>query len=116
MPDLVNGKPVDPKKKPKSGNENFFPRFTTWREQIDGKYWFPTYTKVDDTLHFDSGDVRIRQIVKYTNYKRFGANVKITYEGQEIEGQDKDKKPNDQTPQPNAPQTTPPPAQQPPKK
>jgi hypothetical protein len=116
VPDLVNGKPVDPKKKSKSGNENFFPRFTTWREQIDGKYWFPTYTKVDDTLHFDSGDVRIRQVVKYTNYKRFGSNIKITYEGQEIEGGDKNKQPNEQVPQQPNPQSTPPPAQQPPKK
>ena len=112
VPDLINGKPVDPKKKPKSGNENFFPRFTTWREQIDGQYWFPTYTKVDDTLHFDSGDVRLREVVKYTNYKRFGSNVKITYEGQEIEGE-KDKKPGDQTPQQPGQQTAPPPAKQP---
>ncbi len=65
-------------------NENLFPPFTTWREQIDGKYWFPTYTLTDDTLHFKTGDVRIRQIVKYTNYKRFGSSVKITYEGQDI--------------------------------
>ena len=65
-------------------NENLFPPFTTWREQIDGKYWFPTYTLTDDTLHFRTGDVRIRQIVKYTNYKRFGSQVKITYEGQDI--------------------------------
>lgn len=65
-------------------NENLFPPFTTWREQIDGKYWFPTYTLTDDTLHFKTGDVRIRQIVKYTNYKRFGSQVKITYEGQDI--------------------------------
>lgn len=65
-------------------NENLFPAFTTWREQIDGQYWFPTYTKVDDVLHFSMGDKHIRQIVKYTNYKRFGADVKITYEGQEL--------------------------------
>ena len=26
--------------------------FETYREQIDGKYWFPTYTHADDTLHF----------------------------------------------------------------
>lgn len=85
VPDLINGKPVTEKTKKKSGGgENLFPKFTTWREQIDGKYWFPTYTKVDDTLNFSSGDVRIRQIVKYTNYKRFGSDVKITYEGQEI--------------------------------
>ncbi|MGH9545557.1 MAG: hypothetical protein ACRD23_10115 [Terriglobales bacterium] len=69
----------------KKGQENLFPRFTTWREQIDGKYWFPTYTKADDTLHFSSGDVHIVEIVKYSDYKRFGANVKITYDGQEVQ-------------------------------
>jgi hypothetical protein len=65
-------------------NENLFPPFTTWREQVDGKYWFPTYTLVDDNLHFKTGDVHIKQIVKYTNYKRFGSSIKITYEGQEV--------------------------------
>jgi hypothetical protein len=64
--------------------ENLFPKFTTWREQIDGKYWFPTYTKADDTLHFSMQEVHIREIVKYTNYRRFGSNVKITYEGKEV--------------------------------
>jgi hypothetical protein len=68
----------------KKNNENLFPKFTTWREQIDGTYWFPTYTLADDTLHFTGNDVHIREIVKYTNYKRFGANVKITYQGQEV--------------------------------
>jgi hypothetical protein len=73
----------------KSG-ENLFPEFTTWREQIDSqdgtgrKFWFPTYTKIDDNLHFSTGDIHVRELVKYTNYKRFGANVKITYEGQDI--------------------------------
>jgi hypothetical protein len=70
--------------KHRGGQENLFPNFTTWRQQIDGKYWFPVYTKVDDELHFSSGDVHVRQVVKYSNYKRFGSNVKITYEGQEI--------------------------------
>src|SRR5271157_2580024 len=70
--------------KHRGGQENIFPNFTTWRQQIDGRYWFPVYTKVDDELHFSTGDVHVRQIMKYSNYKRFGANVKITYEGQEI--------------------------------
>ncbi len=70
--------------KHRGGQENLFPNFTTWRQQIDNKYWFPVYTKVDDELHFSSGDVHVVQVVKYSNYKRFGANVKITYEGQEI--------------------------------
>ncbi len=68
----------------KKNQENLFPKFTTWREQIDGRYWFPTYTRADDTLHFTGNDVRIREVVKYTKYKRFGSKVKITYEGQEL--------------------------------
>jgi len=78
------GKTVPDIKKNKR-NENLFPKFTTWRQQIDDKYWFPTYTRADDSLHFSTGDVRIREIVKYENYKRFGSNVKITYEGKEIQ-------------------------------
>ena len=77
VPDIGTGKK-------RGDQENLFPNFTTWRQQIDGKYWFPVYTKVDDILHFSSGDVHVRQIVKYTDYKRFGSNVKITYEGQDI--------------------------------
>lgn len=73
VPDIVKG-----------SNENLFPPFTTWREQIDGKYWFPTYTKTDAFLHFKTGDVHIIQIVKYENYKRFGSSIKITYDGQEV--------------------------------
>ena len=75
------------------GQENLFPKFTTWREQIDGKYWFPTYTLADDTLHFQNADVRIRQVVKYTNYKKFGSKVTITYEGKELpQGQKQEQK------------------------
>ena len=36
----------------KKSSDNQFPKFETYREQIDGKYWFPTYTRADDTLHF----------------------------------------------------------------
>lgn len=68
----------------KKGQENLFPSFTTWREQIDNKYWFPTYTRAEDTLHFSTGDVKIRETVKYENYKQFGSKSRITYQGQEI--------------------------------
>ena len=71
-------------KKVKAGQENLFPAFTTWREQVDGQYWFPTFTRADDTLHFATGDVHIRETIKYTKYKRFGSKVRITYEGQEL--------------------------------
>lgn len=78
------GKTV-PDIKKKKGQENLFPKFTTWRETVDGKYWFPTYTRAEDTLRFSIGDVKIREIVKYMNYKRFGAKSTITYEGQQVE-------------------------------
>jgi hypothetical protein len=78
------------------GRENLFPKFTTWRQLIDNKYWFPAYTKADDVLHFQSGDIRIIEIVKYEDYKRFGSDVKITYDGQEVQKEKGDpKKPQD---------------------
>src|SRR5438067_11824950 len=61
------------KAKGKAGPEtksNKFPVVETFREQIDGKYWFPTYVYADDDLIFDNGnDVRIRMRVKYTDFK-----------------------------------------------
>jgi hypothetical protein len=61
----------------KHGSENVFPRFETFRENIDGHYWFPTYTRSNDTLHFTTGDVRIHMTVRYANYQRFGSAIKI---------------------------------------
>jgi len=69
----------------KGGGENLFPRFETYREQIDGKYWFPTYTRAVDTLQFSTGAKRIRQVVKYDNYKQFQANVRLTF-GDAVDG------------------------------
>ena len=88
----------------KKGEENLFPKFTTWREQIDGKYWFPTYTRAEDTLRFSTQDVKIREIVKYTNYKRFGSKVKITYEGKEVEKSAPEQAPQQAPEQPQKPQ------------
>jgi hypothetical protein len=59
--------------KKKKLEENLFPRFTTWREQIDGKYWFPTFSSADDTLHFNRSDIRIKQTLKFTNYQRMSS-------------------------------------------
>ncbi|HEY1925043.1 MAG TPA: hypothetical protein VGG58_07305 [Candidatus Acidoferrum sp.] len=61
----------------KKGQENIFPRFETFRENIEGHYWFPTYTRSDDELHFSTGAVHMRMTVRYANYKRFGAIIKI---------------------------------------
>jgi hypothetical protein len=61
----------------KGDNENVFPRFETYRENIEGNYWFPTYTHADDFLHFRTGDVHIRMTVHYSDYKRFRSTIRL---------------------------------------
>ncbi len=59
--------------------DNKFPIVETYREQIDGKYWFPTYSYADDDLVFDNGqDLRLRLRIKYTDYQLGHSKVKIT--------------------------------------
>jgi hypothetical protein len=85
---VVNAKNVPDDLRP--GHEDLSLPFTTYREQVDGQYWFPVYSKADGVLHFSGGkgymseDVHLRSIVKYSNYKRFGSSIKITFEGQDI--------------------------------
>jgi hypothetical protein len=70
-----------------------FPVFETWRQQIDGRYWFPTYTSADDELNFPNGQsVHIRMVVRYDDYKKFRSKVKVTEVGD----------PDELTPQPQA--------------
>ena len=74
----------------KRGQEDLHPPFMTWRQQIDGHYWFPVYTKGEGVLHFTGGngymdeDVHMRDVVKYTDYKRFGSTTTILFDGQDI--------------------------------
>ena len=57
---------------------NKFPIVETWRENIDGKYWFPAFASSDDELVFDSGEVtKIRIRVKYNGYKVGRSEVRI---------------------------------------
>ncbi len=57
--------------------EQRFPRFETYRENIDGRFWLPTYTYGDDVLEFDRSRVRVRMVIKYKNYRRFQSDLKI---------------------------------------
>jgi hypothetical protein len=85
---LVDGKivPDDLRR----GHENLSPPFATYYEQVDGKYWFPTYTKAEANLHSPatqdslSEDTHMRATVKYTDYKQFHATSRIIYNGQDI--------------------------------
>lgn len=72
----------------KRGSDNQFAKFETYRQQIDGKYWFPTFTTADDTLHFQNGPQRIKMIVKYEDYKQFKSETTIQF-GDEVDSPDK---------------------------
>jgi hypothetical protein len=62
-----------------TGKDHQFPKFETYREQVDGKYWFPTYTHADDTLHFKDMDQRIRMVVRYADYKKYEGKSTIRF-------------------------------------
>lgn len=78
-------------------DNNKFPQFESYRENIDGRYWFPTYVYADEVLEFKKGpDLHIRFSVRYTNYKKFSGRIKIVDEGEtatedEVKNADKTK-------------------------
>jgi hypothetical protein len=59
--------------------QNLFPHFTTLYRQVDGKWFFPVETYADDTLFFRSWPQRIRIVVRYMDYKKFGTESTITF-------------------------------------
>jgi muconolactone delta-isomerase len=68
---------------------NKFPTVETYREQIDGRYWFPTYSYADEELIFDKGEpLHVRMQVKYSDFAPARATLKIT----EVDNPDTQKK------------------------
>ncbi|HEX9917690.1 MAG TPA: hypothetical protein VGA87_00915 [Pyrinomonadaceae bacterium] len=75
----VHGKSLPEKKNAR------YPTFETYREQVDGKFWFPTYTYADEELVFDSGGVvHMRLRITFSDFARPRAKVRIIEEGQDI--------------------------------
>ena len=76
VPDIKHGK----------NNENLFPK-VHHLARTSGRRSFGSRPTPRPTMNYTSvsGDIHTRQIVKYSNYKRFGSAVKITYDGQEVE-------------------------------
>jgi len=54
--------------KKKNAVVNLAPMFVTYREQFEGQYWFPTYSRADELLRFPKNFVHVREVVKYSNY------------------------------------------------
>lgn len=59
--------------------QNLFPHFTTIRKSVDGQWSFPVETYADDTLFFRDHPQRIRIVVRYLNYRRFGTESTVTF-------------------------------------
>ncbi len=53
----------------KNQPQDLRPTFVTYRQPVDG-YWFPAYTRVDDTLRFRATSVHLHEVIKFTGYKR----------------------------------------------
>jgi muconolactone delta-isomerase len=63
--------------------ENKYPIVETYREHIDGKYWFPTYSYADEELVFDNGTtLHVRLKVRYTDFAPARATLKVTEIGE----------------------------------
>lgn len=62
---------------------NKYPIVETYREQIDGRYWFPTYSYADEELVFDNGNtLHVRLKVRYTDFAPARATLKVTEIGE----------------------------------
>ena len=62
---------------------NKYPIVETYREHIDGRYWFPTYSYADEELVFDNGNtLHVRLKVRYSDFAPARATLKVTEIGE----------------------------------
>ena len=111
---MTKGKAV-----PDLGN-NKFPAFETLRQQVDGEYWFPTWSEADDILEFGGGfrrsrRVHVRELITYSNFKKFEVGTSIKFgevlgepepqpqAAPEAEGESAPETPDDSNPNPEPP-------------
>ena len=46
-----------------------FSLFETYRGNVDGKYWFPNYSRSDGTLNLKGQEIPVRLVIKWTDFK-----------------------------------------------
>jgi hypothetical protein len=46
-----------------------FSLFETYRENVEGKYWFPNYSRSDDTADVKGQQIPVRIVIKWTGFK-----------------------------------------------
>jgi hypothetical protein len=100
---------------PEVGDQRF-PHFESYRENIGGRFWFPTYIYADDVLDFRKGpSVHLRMVVRFTNYKKFSARIRVGDEGEAANEDEVKSAEKNKTKPPDPPQSKPDPTK-PPKK
>jgi hypothetical protein len=53
-----------------------FTNFETYRENVEGKYWFPNYARSDEYLRSkDGGDIPVRIVIKWSDFKPLAASA-----------------------------------------
>ncbi|PYT04987.1 MAG: hypothetical protein DMF60_13490, partial [Acidobacteria bacterium] len=94
-----------------------FPHFESYRENIDGRFWFPTYIYADDVLDFKKGpSVHLRMTVRFTNYKKFSTRIRVADEGEAASEDDVKAAEKNKTTPAKPPEGTKPEQKKPPKK
>lgn len=72
---------VVPNEYDKHGNPtNTFLPFQVWRQEVDGKYWFPVYTLMQGVVPGGGpGEpgTPLRMVIQFKNYKQFRATARI---------------------------------------
>ena len=67
--------------------ENKFPIVETYRQNIDGQYWFPTYSYADEELIYENGGaLHVRMKVRYMDFTPARATLKVTEVGEDEGG------------------------------
>jgi len=52
-----------------------FALFETYRENVDGKYWFPNYSRSDGTLQLKELQIPMRLVIKWSDFKPFSVEA-----------------------------------------
>lgn len=76
-----------------------FPTFEYYREQLDGRYWFPSQAYADEQLVFPNGNVeRVRMRIKFSDYELLRGKSRIVEEGKPGEPDTSEKPPEKKKP------------------
>jgi hypothetical protein len=43
--------------------------YETYRENVDGKFWFPNYSRSDGTVNLKGLEIPVRLVIKWTDFK-----------------------------------------------